>query len=160
MEFVDVAYRYLTPVFLCCLMIVKNKKRLFIFQLIAVANVLLIFHSVFVARQLYAIYQLAMLFKAKSISYHYTVGWFDVRLALVLFLPFLFLFKKFSSHIFLTIILTALLWWDQLQSWSGFDFSMLDILLLIKIFTYACLFIAAYALLWLLKKLPYQVTNR
>ena len=159
MEFVDVAYRYLIPVFLCCLMIVKNKKRFFIAQLMAVANVLLVFHSVFVARQLYAIYQLAMLFKAKSITYHYTVGWFDVRLAIVVFLPFLFLFKKLSSHIFLTIIMAALLWWDQLLSWSGFDFTMIDMLLLVKIFTYACLFIAAYALLWLLKKLPYQVTN-
>ncbi len=156
MEFVDSAYRYLIPILLFILISVSNKYKIVLFRLVAVCNVLLIFHSFFVARQLYGIYRLIHVFKLQDVSYHYHFGWFDVRMGLIMLLPFLFVFKRFQKSILLTLLLLFLLWWDKTDVLLNFEISSFDIVLLIKILNYACLYIAAYALLWLLQRLPYQ----
>jgi len=156
MEFVDSAYLFLQPLLLLTLISVSNKPKIAVFRLMAVANLLLIFHSFFVARQLYGIYRLVHAFRPQDISYHYHFGWFDVRMILIALLPFLFIFKRFQKSILLTVLMLCLLWWDKTESLFNFDISSLDIVILIKLLNYCCLYIAAYALLWLLRRLPYQ----
>ena len=156
MEFVDSACLFLQPLLLVILILVSNKWKIAVFRLVAVCNVLLIFHSFFVARQLYGIYRLVHAFRHQDVSYNYHFGWFDVRMALIVLLPFLFVFKRFQKSILLTILMLVLLWWDKTERVLNLDISSIDIVTLIKILNYCCLYIAVYALLWLLHRLPYQ----
>ena len=156
MEFIDSAYLFLQPLLLFILISVSNKWKIVVFRLVAVSNSLLTFHSFFVARQLYGIYQLLHAFRPQDVSYHYHFGWFDLRMTLIILLPFLFVFKRFQKSILLTVLMLVLLWWDKTEIVLNVDISSFDIVTMVKILNYGCLYIAAYALLWLLQKLPYQ----
>ncbi len=159
MDFIDTAYAFFAPVVLLCCLFFKNNNKIIAINLLAVTNILLILYSVFVARQLYALYVFGERFSTANPAYNMSVGWFEMRLILLLFLPMFFLSKKLSANIFLTLTMLLLLWWsptqqiivDQKFSVHPF-YSWID--WLFKILNYICLLISGYALLWLLKKLP------
>ena len=159
MEFIDSAYLFLQPLLLFILISVSNKWKIAVFRLMAVSNGLLIFHSFFVTRQLYGIYRLVHAFRPQEVSYHCHFGWFDLRMILIVLLPFLFVFKRFQKSILLTVLMIVLLCWDKIETVLNVDISSFDIVTMIKILNYSCLYIAAYALLWLLQRLPYQQEN-
>ena len=168
MYFIDVAYSFLIVLLLPCFWLLKKEYRKYLINIIAVANITLLFYSVFVARQLYALYSMMKQFNnTGNYSIHSTYGWFELRLAMIIILPFLFLFKKLSANGWLTLLLLILLNWsrcqqylspgtDFLSSWSVY-YSFGD--LAFKILNYLSLIVGGYALLWLLKRLPYQQVN-
>lgn len=161
MEFIDIAYSYLIPFLLFGIMVIKKNTRIYILNTIAVANISLIFYSIFIARQLYALYYISKSLPFSNNSNQFNFGWFQLRLGLLILLPIAFLFRKLSANLLITCSILVLLWWDKIQflyksgdtSVYGF-YSGMD--LLFKILNYTCLLIAGYALLWLLKRLPYQ----
>lgn len=166
MDFIDVAYSFLIILSLPCIWLLKKEYRKYLINIIAVANISLLFYSVFVARQLYALYSILKQFHNTG-STHTSYGWFELRLALIIILPFLFLFKKLSANGWLALLLFILLNWsrcqqllspgtDFLSSWSDY-YSFSD--LTFKILNYLSLLVGGYALLWLLKRLPYQQVN-
>ena len=168
MDFIDVAYSFLIVLLLPCFWLLKKEHRKYLVNIIAVANVTLLFYSVFVARQLYALYSMMKQFNTTgNYSQHANYGWFELRLAMIILLPFLFLFKKLSANGWLALLLFILLNWsrcqqllspgtDFLSSWSVY-YSFSD--LAFKILNYVSLLVGGYALLWLLKRLPFQQVN-
>jgi hypothetical protein len=161
MEFIDIAYSYLTPLLLLGILVLKKSTRKYIFNTIAFVNIALIFYSIFIARQLYALYYISKSLPFSNNRYHFNIGWLQLRLGLLMLLPVVFLFRKLSANLLITCSILVLLWWDKIQflyksgdtSVYGF-YSGID--LLFKILNYTCLLIAGYALLWLFNRLPYQ----
>lgn len=149
MEFIKIAYCITMPFLLLCSLASTSTVKRYSINLLAVSNILLIGHSVFFVRQLIGGYQLA---RKLSIDYHlfYTTGSLLVRIILVIVLPFLFLHSRLRTNRGLSIFLAGLLYSVfPFSSWNTYG-------LLFKIPGYLCLLCSAYALLWLLNKLPYQ----
>ena len=83
--------------------------------------------------------------------------------SIVLIIPFLFLFKKLSANLVLTVCMLALLKWDMLEKLfqkikynTGASSSYSNSYSTFEILNYSCLLIGIYALLFLLKRLPHQ----
>lgn len=150
MEFIKIAYCVTIPFLLFFASLGKSESKKFSINLLAVSNVLLIGHSVFLVRQLIGAYQLA---KSLSIDYRYH---FDesngllIRILMVIFCPLLSLNKYFRENQLFSLVLLALLYsLFPFSSWNTYG-------LLFRIPAYLCLLCAGYALFWLLNKLPYQ----
>jgi hypothetical protein len=119
-------------------------------NLLAVTNLLLIGNSVFVCRQLIGIYYLA---RSLDIAYK-PIGdpdpWFAIQFMCMVLLPLLSLHSYFRRNSWYSLLVLLLLYqFYPVGTWVGYDLAY-------KIMGYLCLMCAAYALLWLLKKLPYQ----
>ena len=150
MEFIKIAYCVSIPVLLLFARLGRPELKKYCINLLAVSNVLLIGHSVFLVRQLIGAYQLA---KSFSMDYKHIFNESEglmTRLLLVIFLPLLSLGKYFRKNQIFSLIVWALLYSTfPVSSWNLYD-------LLFKIPAYLCLLCACYALFWLLHKLPYQ----
>jgi hypothetical protein len=168
MDFIDVTYSFLILLSLPGLWLLKKEWKIYLINIVAVGNITLLFYSVFVSRQLYALYSLVKQFNtAGNYSLHSSFGWFELRLTMIIILPFLFLFKKLSANGWLTFLIFILLNWSRCQQFlsPGADFlsswrvyySSGD--LAFKILNYLSLLVGGYALLWLLKRLPHQQVN-
>lgn len=161
MDFIDTAYSFFTPFLLIGCLLLKNNYKKYAVNVMAVVNISLIFYSVFIARQLYSLYFFTKDFNLANRSFQVNMGWFELRLGLLMLLPFIFLFKKLSAGFFLTAIILVLLWWNKVQElFINRTFSVnpfyTQVDWLFKILNYICLLVAGYALLWLLKRLPHQ----
>jgi len=154
MEFIGAAYIFLMPFLLAAFLLINKSRKPFVLGFISVSNILLLLHSLFLIRQLYMLYHLALSSGLNPSGYHYAIGWFEIRLLLLVLLPLLFIIKKFSSNILLTAVMLVLLCWNNIPTF--FAVFSNEAGLLFKTLNYFCLFIAAYALLWLLKRLPHQ----
>ena len=122
-------------------------------NLLVVSNLLLVGYSILLIRQLYGLYQFAKQLGFNAGSMRGSVDMIEVaRLVLVIILPFFSLAGWFQKNrIFSMVILLLLYWSNPVFTWNTFD-------LFSKIPAYFCLLCSGYALLWLLKKLPYQST--
>ena len=168
MPFVDVAYGYLALIFLLAILLDKKNKISYSKSLLAALNVSLIFFVVYKCLDYYQLYKMAQIFGV-SITFDgllrlmSTNKWEAFKNIAILLLPFLFLFKKLSANVLLTMIALALIKWDVIdriyqkiaypnitRSTYNYEYSAFQIL------NYGCLFIAIYALLFLLKRLPHQ----
>ena len=147
MEFIKIAYCITVP-FLLLLSVIGWKKNST--NLLAVTNILLIGHSVFLARQLVGMYQLA---KSFSINYHDFLSGqegFIIRLLAAVLLPLFSLHSFFRKNRVFSFCLVLLMYTlFPLSTWNTYNLAF-------KILPYLCLLCSAYALLWLLNKLPYQ----
>lgn len=169
MEFFNTAYIFLAPILIALSFLFKNKKQ-YILNILAVANVLLIYHSIFIIRQFYAFAQLAKnLHIQPNTTQETTTGWNEIKLLLTILLPFLFLIKRISANRILSLLMLFLLinnWLYQLiislqQNWSvGYTTSFYVYQLPQQIMHYISWLIFVYALFWLIKKLPYQQTKK
>jgi len=149
MEFIKIAYCITMPFLLLCSLANTSTVKKYSINLLAVSNILLIGHAVFFIRQLIGGYRLA---NKLSIDYHlfYTTGSLLVHIILVIVLPFLFLHPRLRTNRVLTVFSAVLLYSVfPVSSWNTYG-------LLFKIPGYLCLLCSAYALVWLLNKLPYQ----
>lgn len=150
MEFIKIAYCITIPFLLFFARVNWPEWKKYSINLLAVSNVLLIGHSVFLVRQLMGAYQLA---KSFSMEYRDMFNESDglmIRVLLAIFLPLLSLSKHFRKNQLFSFGLWVLLYsLFPFSSWNMYD-------LLFKIPAYVCLLCAAYALFWLLNKLPYQ----
>jgi hypothetical protein len=155
MELIPIAYCCVIPLLLIVLFLpFRFSFKKYILNLLATANVLMIPYAVFLVRQLLGIVQLA---KKMAGSFHLekqpvygSVNGFFIRDLLIILLAVCFLFKKLRSNLVFTLCLLVLVCWNHpVGFWNTYN-------LLFKIPAYLCLFCAAYALLWLWNKLPYQ----
>ncbi len=163
MKFVDVGYSYLAPLLL--LMLTKNEERKYSKALLATANVSLIFFFIYSCFNYYDLYRWAQIF-GMEISFKgllrlaSTNKIYAAKNILLLLLPLVFLFKKLSSNIVLTILMLVLIWWDVLTALIYSEGYLLPISQYKPIIWYALnyfsLLVGMYALLWLLKRLPFQ----
>ena len=151
MSFIQIAYCITVPVFL--LLSLFPLYRHFFMNLLVVSNLLLVGYSILLIRQLYGLYQFAKQLGFDTSSMRGSVDIIEIaRMVLVILLPFFSLIAWFQRNRIFSIVLLLLLWWSNpAHTWNTFD-------LFSKIPAYFCLLCSGYALLWLLKKLPYQST--
>jgi len=149
MAFIQIAYCISVPVLL--LLSWFSKSRHFFMNVLAVSNLLLIGYGVFLIRQLTGWYQLAKqlhIDHARLDAYLSTID--KVRLSLIVLLPLLGFIRIVQKSRAYSIVLLSLVYWNNpVHYWNTYD-------LFDKIAVYFCLLCSGYALLWLLKKLPYQ----
>jgi hypothetical protein len=151
MGFIQVAYSVTVPVLLL-LLLLRGMKPVnhFSRNAIAVSNLLLIGHAVFLIRQLIGFYYLAKQFGELPTKMDQEIDLASIRLLLLMVLPFLSFIGPLRRNIFFSLLLLVLLYQNHpIHTWNTFD-------LFSKIPFYFSLFCTGYALLWLLKKLPYQ----
>jgi hypothetical protein len=147
MEFIKIAYCITVPILL--LLSVTGWKKNSI-NILAITNILLIGHSVFVAKQLIGTYQLIKSFSIDYSDFLSGQQGFIIRLLAVVVLPLLSLHSFFRNNRFFSLCLVLLLFTVFPSStWNTYDLAF-------KILPYLCLLCSGYALLWLLNKLPYQ----
>ena len=150
MSFIQIAYCITVPIFL--LFSLFSAYRHFLMNVLVVSNLLLVGYSMFVTRQLYALYQLAKQLGFDHFKMESVYGVDALRLLLIIVLPFFSLIDGFQKSRLYSMLLVSLLYWNnRVFTWNTFD-------LFSKIPAYFCLLCSGYALLWLLKKLPYQST--
>jgi hypothetical protein len=150
MEFIKIAYCVTVPLLVLLSLVASRPWKRYSLNALAVTNILLIGHSVFLARQLAAVYHWVRSFSNDHGYDAYQDKSMIIHMLLVLFLPLLF----FSGHLrknrlFSLIVLIALYSFYPPSSWNTYD-------LVLKIPAYLCLLCAGYALFWLWNKLPYQ----
>ncbi len=166
MEFFDIAYIWLAPLLILFSFFVKDDKKRLALNFLAVTNVLLIFHSIFVIRQLYAFIQMALQMDVKpDPNQKVEIGWNEIKLWLTILLPFFFLIKRISANRILSVFMLFLLLndWFKLylislkSNWSMFESHNFYVYnLSLKIMHYISWMIFIYALFWFIKKLPSQ----
>jgi hypothetical protein len=151
MSFIQIAYCTTVPLFL--LISLFSRCRHFVKNLVVVSNLLLVGYSILLIRQLYGLYQFTKQLGFDTRSMRGSIDVLEVvRLLLVIILPFFSLVAWFKTNRFFSMVLLFLLYWgNPVNTWNTFD-------LFSKIPAYFCLLCSGYALLWLLKKLPYQST--
>jgi hypothetical protein len=150
MEFTKIAYCSGIPVLILLSWISRYGLKKYCINLIAVSNVLLIGYAVYLVRQLFGLYHLAKQLYGdfNHIPYHY-IG-LMIHLLLIIFLPLLALHGQVRKNRVFTVALLLLLYSAfPVSSWNLYDIPF-------KILSYLCLLCSAYALAWLLNKLPYQ----
>jgi hypothetical protein len=150
MEFIKIAYCVTIPVLLFFSLIGTRTIKNYSKNLLAVTNILLIGYSFFLAKQLIGTYQLMRTFHINYEKFFTDGNGLILRLIAIVMLPLLFLLKFFRRNLLLPACLVVLIYSIfPYSSWNTYD-------LLFKIAAYFCLLCSAYALLWLLNKLPYQ----
>jgi hypothetical protein len=165
MEFFNTAFISLAPITIILSLFLKNNYKIYSLNILAVVNLLSILCSINIAQQLYSLYQLATIMGFEIYPNNkFVVGWFEVRILLVLLLPFLFLIKKLSDSRLLSVALLCLMLFDVFKNWikpntEGFNFTIITFSTnnwFLQIMHYSSWFISLYALLWLIKRLPYS----
>ncbi len=150
MEFIKIAYCISIPILLMISWFSGSKWNHFALNVIAVSNILLMGNSIFLVWQLLGFYHLGKQFN-DNYNYHFSmINIPFLRLLLLIIIPFTSLFSNIRKNRGVSIILLFLLYWNfPFSSWNTYD-------LLFKIPGYLCLLCSAYALAWLLNKLPFQ----
>lgn len=164
-QFIDIAYSFLIPVLLGWFWINKANRKTAKWA-IATANYLLIFYSWYLCKKLYDLISFVFSLKIKPPpDAKVEITFDDVRILLLIILPYFSLIKKISANHLFTLTMLVLLQWNFLkeivqpiitkQPSSGMLF-YIPYLIEFKIIGFVGLFMAVYALLWLLKKMPNQ----
>lgn len=167
-QFIDIGYAFSILLLLVAALFSKKEISIYFKNCIAVSNHLLILYSWYLVYQFYQIIKfiLSLNLKMDKVPKQpIEISWFQIKFLLLITLPYLFLFKKISKNYLLSIVMLMLLQWDFFvimynslikgAESSGILF-YIPYLAELKILNYICLFIAVYALLWLLKRLPSQ----
>jgi hypothetical protein len=171
-DFIDTAYSCIILVFIVAIFLIKKHGKIQVQNLIATSNTVLIFYAGYLIKQFYNLIQFALSLKIDPKQLpkeNPSIGWFEIRYLLLMLLPFAFISKTMAKNYIATIVMLVLLQWDFLvifyqalftsQSTSGILF-YLPYNIEFKIMHFISLFIGTYALLWLLKRLPSQQTNK
>ncbi|MEO7531353.1 MAG: hypothetical protein ABIS69_08080 [Sediminibacterium sp.] len=150
MDFIQIAYCVTIPFLFILTWVGRQGNQYFFRNLIAVSNFLLIGYAIFLVRQMLGLYHLSKVLHIDYMKMTDGIGMTMVRLLLIVFLP-LFSLLPFTqkSRFFCLLILGLLYWNNPVFTWNTYD-------LFTKIPAYFSLLCSAYALLWLLNKLPYQ----
>lgn len=150
MEFTQIAYCCTVPFLLLFSWIGKKKNTFLLINSIAVSNLLVMGYAVFLIRQMIGLYQLGKQLQISPQGPPPPIDIAAMRLLLVMILPFLSLLKPVRNNRLFSLLLLGLLYWNNpVTYWNTYD-------LFTKIPVYLSAFCAGYALLWLMKQLPYQ----
>lgn len=170
-QFIDIGYAFSILFLIVVALFSKKQLSVYFKNCIVVSNHLLILYSWYLLYQFYQIIKfiLSLNLKMDKVPKQpIEISWFQIKFLLLVILPYLFLFKKLSKNYVLSIVMLVLLQWDFFvifyngfikgEENSGILF-YIPYLADLKILNYCCLFIAVYALLWMLKRLPSQQVN-
>jgi hypothetical protein len=167
-EFIDTAYSITILFLIAGTLIYKKKVADYFNNCIAVSNHLLILYSWYLVYQLYKLLRFILslnlnLEEAKKQPVE--ISWYDIKFLLLILLPYFFISKKVAKNKLASLLMLVLLQWDMVaiaykalftkQPSTGIILYM-PYLVEYKILNYLSLFVAVYALLWLLKRLPSQ----
>ncbi len=147
MYFNATAYQLLLPVVL--LLFVKN--RTLAKNVLAVLNYGLLLYTVTLLSRIYHLVKFIRHFSPTT-NYHYTIGFFEIRIILIVLISALFLVKKMETSITLSLGIFVLLWMNDYY----FSFNVFSVDFLVKTLNYFSLMVALYAFLWLNHQLPSQ----
>lgn len=155
MELLPVAYCCIVPVLLLLMFSpLKDYLKKQCANALATINLLMLFHAIFLVRQLIGLLLLA---KTLSNTFHMSkrsvpdiFDGFALRNIVIILLPLLFLRRQWRISLLPTICLLVFIYWNHsFAFWNTYHLAF-------KIPAYCCLFCAGYALLWLFNQLPYQ----
>lgn len=148
-EFVKIPYCLLVPLMLAWSFLGQKRYAWMALRLLAVLNLIFILNAVFLGRQFLGFYSLAMHLGLK-VPQQETDYWLTIKTVLLLCLPFFSLLKPVRSNRLYSLVLWGLaIDFHRPTTWHFFGISQ-------KLMMFFCLFCSVYALLWLLKQLPYQ----
>lgn len=167
-EFIDIAYSFSVLFIIAGALFLKKEAAIWCRNLLTVSNHLLILYSWYLLHQFYNLikFVLSLNIKLDKIPKQpIQLGWFEIKFILLITLPYLFLFKKLAKNVWLSLAFFTILQWDIIAMLYNSLFKQqatfsvlfyMPYLAEFKILSYLCLFVAVYALLWLLKRLPSQ----
>lgn len=167
-DFIDLAYSFSILFLIIGAVFLKPKTALWFKNAIAVSNHLLILYSWYLLHQFYQLLKFIVSLNLKLDKLPkqpIQLGWYEIKFILLITLPYFCLHKKIAKSFWFSLIMLVILQWDIVSMLYNTVFSKqasFNILFYVpylaefKILNYLCLFIAVYALLWLLKRLPSQ----
>lgn len=158
MAFIESAFAITAPILLLFSLFGSKPYQRYAIAVLSATNLILIFYSIFLIKQLVGMAQLAQeLIRQSGIQLQelppFEPDAFFYRLMILIILPWFFLIRKCRNTPWLSIILLVVIIMGGTGSWNSFD-------LVFKTLNYACLLCAVYALLWLLRELPFQRKQR
>ena len=153
MDIFPFMYIILQLILLSILLFVKANAKIYIINSIATLNMVLFFNGLYLARKLIGLIQFFRPILSQSNDIHFSTSVFIepmLRLAGMVFLPFIFLLPFARKNIVLSILICFYIIFNYTPNYiSEFD-TIIKSLFCISIFT------ATYAVLWLFQKLPSQ----
>lgn len=158
MAFIEPAYAFTAPLLLLCSWLGLRSYRRYAKALLAATNLVFIGYSIFLINQLIELARLGQELmrragvKADELPPFEPDAYF-FRLTALIILPWFFFIRRVRNTPWLSIIILLIIAAGGTGSWNYFG-------LFFKILHYASLLCAVYALLWLLKELPFQRKNR
>ena len=168
MQFFNTVFVILAPFFILIQLFTVSKQKLFLQNLFATINVLLICSTFMLLKYLNGFKQLAemMGIDVYAVLFH-AITWEHIRIVLIIFIPFLFLFKKLSTNKFLSVLMIFLLLSDIIIKFlvpkaSSFNFTLVNFSATkfhLHFIHYFSWFVVVFALLFFFKKLPSQSKN-
>lgn len=168
MQFFYTTFIILSSILIILLFFVQEKSRIILLNIFATINILLICSSFLLLRYLSGFKQMAEFIGIDVYEALFsTITWEHVRITLIVFLPFLFLFKKLSSSIFLSVVMIFLLLSDLilnliLPNPIGFNFTLINFIfgrIILNFIHYFSWVVFVFALLYFAKRLPSQLIN-
>lgn len=154
MAFIEPAFAFTVPFLLLYSWIGHQPYKPYAKALLAATNLIFILYSVFLINQLIDLARLGQeLMRQAGIKPEdlppFEPDAYFYRLTALVLLPWLFLIRRVRNTPWLSIIILSVIAAGGTGSWNYFD-------LVFKILNYISLLCAVYALLWLLKELPFQ----
>lgn len=154
MAFIEIAFAVTAPFLILLSWWKQFPYRAYAKALLAATCLITIGYAVFLVQQLIDMAQLAQeLIKQSGMKIEdlppVEPDAFFYRLMSMIILPWLFLIRKCRNTPWLAIILLVVIFSGGTGSWNYYD-------LLFKVLHYLSLLCAVYALLWLLRELPFQ----
>lgn len=163
MDFFDIGFIIFVPLLLL-LICLNNTNRKFYCQVLAVINIMLLFNSWLVAKQLYNLYVMAKFLSVQPDTLNISIGWHELRLILIVVLPLLFLIKPLIANKWLSAVMFFLLSYtgivyiiDGLTKKNEFYFSYFSISnFWFQLMNYCCWVIVVFVILRYFNYLPYS----
>lgn len=154
MAFIEMAFAVTTPVWIFLSWWRTFPYHRYAKAVLSATNLILTIYSIFLVKQMIGMAQWAQeLIRQSGIQIKdlppFEPDAFFYRLMCMIILPWLFLVRKCRNTPWLSLVLLGIIYSGATGSWNTYD-------LLFKVLHYLSLLCAVYALLWLLKELPFQ----
>jgi len=158
MAFIEPAFAFTVPFLLIFSWWGYRGYRRYAKAILAATNLIFILYSVFLINQLIDLARLAQELMRQSGTKPEDLPPFEpdayfYRLTALIVLPWLFLIRPVRNTPWLSLLILFIIAAGGTGSWNYFD-------LVFKVLNYGSLLCAVYALLWLLKELPFQRRSR
>lgn len=158
MAFIEPAFAFTAPLLLLFSWLRYQPYKRYASALLAATNLIFILYSIFLINQLIDLARFGQeLMRQTGIKPAdlppFEPDAYFYRLTALVFLPWLFLIRRVRNTPWLSVIILVVIATGGTGSWNYYD-------LLFKVLHYTSLLCAVYALLWLLKELPFQKRNR
>ena len=153
MDIFPFMYIFLQLILLSILLFVKANAKIYVVNSIATLNMVLFFNGIYLARKLIGLIQFFRPILSQSNDIHLSTSVFiepTLRLAGMVFLPFVFLHPLVRKNIVVTILICFYMVFNYTPNYISELDTIQKSLFCTSVFT------ATYALLWLFQQLPSQ----